>query len=119
MRDEAQLAKALREAASLAAREPDSVFLLGVEPGEWRYLTGKEVRDLFAYVEEKEREAERSPKPHRAVDKAHRGERKGPRQPKPEWKKPPKRPRPAGPPGTGKPGRRRAPDRKKPRNNFV
>jgi len=88
--------------------------LTNVEPGEWRYLTGKEVRELFAYVEEKEREAERSPKPHRAVDKAHRGERKGPRQPKPEWKKPPKRPRPAGPPGTGKPGRRRAPDRKKP-----
>ncbi|MGZ8432035.1 MAG: pseudouridine synthase, partial [Candidatus Deferrimicrobiaceae bacterium] len=26
--------------------------LVNVEPGDWRYLTGKEVRDLFAYVEQ-------------------------------------------------------------------
>ena len=88
--------------------------LTNVEPGEWRYLTGKEVRELFAYVEEKEREAERSPKPHRVVTRGHHRERKGPRQPKPEWKKPPKGPRPAGPPRPGKPGRRPAQKRKKP-----
>jgi len=68
--------------------------LVNVEPGDWRYLTGKEVRDLFAYVEQKER--------------------KGPRQPKPEWKKPPKGPRPAGPPVPRKPQRRPAPARKRP-----
>jgi 23S rRNA pseudouridine2605 synthase len=88
--------------------------LTNVEPGEWRYLTGKEVRELFAYVGEKEREAERSPKPRRAVTAAHRRERKGPRQPKPEWKKPPKGPKPTGPPGSRKSGRRQATKRKKP-----
>ncbi|MBI5576493.1 MAG: rRNA pseudouridine synthase [Deltaproteobacteria bacterium] len=78
--------------------------LSGVEPGEWRYLTGKEVRDLIAYVEQKEREPRTAPQrePHagkpRFVPKAKRprppeapapaGEKKGPRQPKPEWKKP-------------------------------
>ena len=31
--------------------------LVNVEPGDWRYLTGKEVRSLVAYVEQKEREA--------------------------------------------------------------
>lgn len=50
--------------------------LSNLEPGEWRYLTGKEIRGLFAYAE--------------------RMERKGPRQPKPEWKKPPKAPGPDG-----------------------
>jgi pseudouridine synthase len=86
--------------------------LTNVGPGEWRYLTGKEVRELFAYVEEKEREATRVPKPHRAVTKGHHRERKGPRQPKPEWKKPPKGPGPKGMPRSGKPGRRPAPKRK-------
>jgi pseudouridine synthase len=77
--------------------------LSNVEPGDWRYLTGKEVRDLFAYVEQKEREAAAPPQ-----------ERKGPRQPKPEWKKPPKGPRPAGPPVPRKPQRRPAPAKKRP-----
>ncbi len=88
--------------------------LTNVAPGEWRYLTGKEVRELFAYVEEKEREAEQSPKPRRTVTKAHRREHKGPRQPKPEWKKPPKGTKPAAPPRPAKPGRKPAPKRKKP-----
>ncbi len=88
--------------------------LTNVEPGEWRYLTGKEVRELFAYVEEKEQEAERSPKPRRIATKAQRREHKGPRQPKPEWKKPPKGTKPAAPPGPAKPGRRPATKRKKP-----
>ena len=77
--------------------------LSNVEPGDWRYLTGKEVRDLFAYVEQKEREAAAPPQ-----------ERKGPRQPKPEWKKPPKGPRPAGPPRPGKPVRRPSTKKGKP-----
>jgi len=77
--------------------------LSNVEPGDWRYLTGKEVRDLFAYVEQKEREAAAPPQ-----------ERKGPRQPKPEWKKPPKGPRPAGPPRPGKPVRRPSTEKGKP-----
>lgn len=64
--------------------------LTNVEPGEWRYLTGKEVRELFAYVEEKEREAARAPKHRREEATMGPRERKGPRQPKPEWKKPPK-----------------------------
>jgi pseudouridine synthase len=87
--------------------------LTNVEPGDWRYLTGKEVRELFAYVKQREVEAAHAPKPHRAVT-AHGRERKGPRQPKPEWKKPPKGPRPAVAPRPGKPGRRHAPERKKP-----
>ncbi len=83
--------------------------LADVEPGAWRYLTGKEVRELFAYVEEKEREAGgrrpatagemdaaqarlekvRRPRPARgsAGPGMPDGERKGPRQPKPAWKK--------------------------------
>ncbi len=79
-----------------------------VEPGEWRYLTGKEVRDLIAYVEAKEREAAQAPKFQKRIAAAAHRERKGPRQPKPEWKKPPKGPRPAGPPTPGKPSRRPA-----------
>jgi pseudouridine synthase len=77
--------------------------LAGVEPGEWRYLTGKEVRDLKAYVDRKEHEPRTAPpREHGAgkpkfVPRAKRtqpprapevsGEKKGPRQPKPEWKK--------------------------------
>jgi pseudouridine synthase len=88
--------------------------LSNVEPGDWRYLTGKEVRELFAYVKQKEVEAARAPKPHMAVSVAHGRERKGPRQPKPEWKKPPKGPKSAGAPKPGKPGRRASHKRKKP-----
>lgn len=108
--------------------------LAGVEPGEWRYLTGKEVRDLMAYVDQKEREPRTAPprapgigKP-KFVPRAKRlqppaaqaapprgpgspsttGEQRGPRQPKPEWKKAPKgpgspsSPRPAARPSLGK-----------------
>jgi pseudouridine synthase len=79
--------------------------LSGVEPGEWRYLKGKEVRELKAYVGEKEREPRATPQrePHagkpKFIPRAKRqqpptpreasGEGKSPRQPKPEWKKPP------------------------------
>jgi pseudouridine synthase len=77
--------------------------LAGVEPGEWRYLTGKEVRDLKAYVDRKEHEPRTAPRrehgagkpkfvprakrtqPPRAPEAS--GEKRGPRQPKPEWKK--------------------------------
>ena len=78
--------------------------LTGVEPGEWRYLTGKEIRDLKAYVDRKEREPRTAPpRAHGAgkpkfiprakleqppASKEASGEQKGPRQPKPEWKKP-------------------------------
>jgi pseudouridine synthase len=87
--------------------------LADVEPGAWRYLTGKEVRELFAYVEEKAREARgrrtvaageidaaqarldrlRGPKTERGVAAPGMavGERKGPRQPKPAWKRGPGR----------------------------
>ncbi len=87
--------------------------LSDLEPGGWRNLTGKEVRELFAYVEEKAREAKgkrmvtvgemqdaqarleklRRPWPRQgaprgeAVPGAPAGEHKGPRQPKPEWKR--------------------------------
>lgn len=82
--------------------------LADVEPGAWRYLTGKEVRELFSYVEEKEREAKgrrmvtvgemeeakarlekirRRERERRSVPGDHpAGGRKGPRQPKPAWK---------------------------------
>jgi pseudouridine synthase len=77
--------------------------LSGVDPGEWRYLTGKEVRELKAYVDRKEREPRTAPprepgagKP-KFIPRAKRSgppapkeppvEKKGPRQPKPEWKK--------------------------------
>ncbi|MGE5189795.1 MAG: pseudouridine synthase [Gemmatimonadota bacterium] len=80
-----------------------------VEPGAWRYLTGKEVRELLSYVEEKEGEGRgrRMVTPgemEAAQDRLARlrnrgpgrgaggpggaaGERKGPRQPKPSWKR--------------------------------
>jgi pseudouridine synthase len=77
--------------------------LAGVEPGEWRYLTGKEVRDLKAYVDRKEHEPRTAPprepgagkpkfiprakRPQPPPSKESPGEKKGPRQPKPEWKK--------------------------------
>jgi 23S rRNA pseudouridine2605 synthase len=88
--------------------------LASVEPGDWRYLTGKEVRDLFAYVERKEREAAQAPKTRRGNAAAPPQERKGSRQPKPEWKKAPRYPRPAGPPRPGKPKRRTSPAKKRP-----
>jgi 23S rRNA pseudouridine2605 synthase len=88
--------------------------LVNVEPGDWRYLTGKEVRALFAYVEQKEREAAQAPKTRSGIAAAPPQERKGPRQPKPEWKKPPRGPKPAGPPRPGKPQRRPAPAKKRP-----
>jgi 23S rRNA pseudouridine2605 synthase len=88
--------------------------LANVEPGDWRYLTGKEVRDLFSYVERKEREAAQAPKTRSGIAAAPPRERKGPRQPKPEWKKPPRGPRPVGPPGPGKPQRRPSPTKKRP-----
>lgn len=79
------------------------IELAGVEPGEWRYLTGKEVRELKAYVDRKEHEPRTAPprehgagkpkfiprakRPQPPVTPAAPGEKKGPRQPKPEWKK--------------------------------
>ncbi|MBI5419697.1 MAG: rRNA pseudouridine synthase [Deltaproteobacteria bacterium] len=82
--------------------------LAGVEPGEWRYLTGKEVRDLNAYVKQREHEPRDAParephagkpkfvprakRPRPAVSEEASGEQRGPRQPKPEWKKPSKGP---------------------------
>ena len=87
--------------------------LSNVEPGEWRYLTGKEVRELFAYVEQREREAAHGPRPQQAVSAAPPKERKGPRQPKPEWKRPPKGQGPASAPRPGKSGRRQERERKK------
>jgi hypothetical protein len=110
------------------------IELAGVEPGEWRYLTGKEVRDLKAYVDRKEHEPRSAPprapgvgKP-KFIPRAKRiqppaaavspGERKGPRQPKPEWKKTqkapavPSAPRPASRPGPGKGKEFRSPARK-------
>lgn len=88
--------------------------LTNVEPGGWRYLTGKEVRDLFLYVEEKEREAALAPRQHRAISAATRKERKGPRQPKPEWKKTPKGPGKGSVPRTGKSGPRHEKTKGKP-----
>ncbi len=87
--------------------------LTDLEPGAWRNLTGREVRELFAYVEEKAREAKgrrmvtvgeveqaqerleklRRPWPRRGGAKGEAapatpaGERQGARQPKPEWKR--------------------------------
>ncbi|MGZ9147287.1 MAG: pseudouridine synthase [Candidatus Deferrimicrobiaceae bacterium] len=71
--------------------------LVNVDPGDWRYLTGKEVRDLFAYVEQKEREAAQVPKARKGTAAA-----------------PPKPPRPAGPPVPRTPQRRIAPAKKRP-----
>jgi len=94
--------------------------LVNLEPGDWRYLTGKEVRSLVSYIEQKEREAARAPKLKRTATAATLGERKGPRQPKPEWKRSPKGvPKKPGSPGGAKPGKRKrspSPDRKKPTN---
>ncbi len=135
--------------------------LADVEPGEWRYLTGQEVRELSAYIEKRAAEAAltrpvvRRPHPKRietpeerlrrklkaerlkeaAMEARSEGqasrppasaparpgvsapkagiERKGPRQPKPEWKhspRPPASPRPGGP-GRGAPGRGTQPGR--------
>ncbi len=102
--------------------------LSGVEPGDWRYLTAKELRDLKAYVDAKEREPRTAPvrEPHAGkpvfVPRAKRmppstaretaGGQRGPRQPKPEYKKQPRTPaapRQPGPPG--KPGRQTFPSR--------
>ncbi len=88
--------------------------MTNVEPGEWRYLTGKEVRSLIAYVERKEQEAAQSTKPFKAGSAVPPRERKGPRQPKPEWKKPPKGPGPEGKPRPGKTWRKPPRGRKKP-----
>jgi 23S rRNA pseudouridine2605 synthase len=91
--------------------------LVNVEPGDWRYLTGKEVRTLFAYIEQKERETVRAPVPKRTTIAATPWERRGPRQPKPEWKGSPKAvPKGQGYPGGPRPGKqKRSPssDRKK------
>lgn len=98
--------------------------LSGVEPGGWRYLTGKEVRDLVAYVDQKEREPRTAPQrePHagkpKFIPKAKRlqppASQAAPAAPaKPEWKKPPR--------GTGSPssphgpsGEQRGPRQPKP-----
>ncbi len=88
--------------------------LSNVEPGGWRYLTGKEVRELFAYVEQKERDEARAPKLQRTVTVGPPQERRGPRQPKPEWKKPPKGPGQKGRPIPGKPGPRPKTPKRKP-----
>ncbi len=87
--------------------------LTDLEPGGWRNLTWKELRELLAYVEEKAREAKgrrmvtvgEMAEAQARLDKFRRpwerrvgargeaqpesavGERKGPRQPKPEWKR--------------------------------
>ncbi len=120
--------------------------LSGVEPGQWRYLTAKEVRDLNDYMDHRAEEvAGQGPPPdvprretriESPADRARRkavkqaiaeaarrketekqlaareaklGERKGPRQPKPAWKRPSKSPGPkkGRPPrgGFGRPGR--------------
>ena len=108
--------------------------LAGVEPGEWRYLTGKEVRDLKAYVDRKEREPPSAPPREHGAGKPKfiprakpasppaareaSGEQRGPRQPKPDWKKPPRgpavpsSPRPGARPAPGKGRELRAPARK-------
>ncbi len=103
--------------------------LSGVEPGEWRYLTAKEVRDLNDYMDRRSAEsagheppadvphhqkrietpADRSKRKaiKQSIDEAARkkeiekekalpaardAERKGPRQPKPAWKRGAKHP---------------------------
>jgi 23S rRNA pseudouridine2605 synthase len=86
--------------------------LSNLEPGEWRYLTGKEVRALFAYAEKVEREAASRPA-RPPISAAPRQERKGPRQPKPEWKKTPKAPKPSEGTTPGKQKRQPGPDRGK------
>lgn len=88
--------------------------LTNLEPGEWRYLTGKELRKLVAYVEEKERTAAQASKPSKSASAPPPAGRKGPRQPKPEWKKPPKGPGPGGKPRPGKTWRKPSAGKKKP-----
>jgi pseudouridine synthase len=98
--------------------------LAGLEPGEWRYLTGKEVRELNEYMDRRAGEvAAQGPPPEaprrekriespadrgkrkaireaiydaarkkevekeKAAREARDAERKGPRQPKPAWKR--------------------------------
>jgi pseudouridine synthase len=98
--------------------------LAGLEPGEWRYLTTKEVRELNEYMDRRAAEvAEKGPPPEvprremrvetpadrskrkvikqaiaeaarkkevekeKAAQEARDAERKGPRQPKPAWKR--------------------------------
>jgi hypothetical protein len=121
--------------------------LIGLEPGEWRYLTGKEVREVNDYMDRRSAEvAEKGPPPDvprhekrietpadrakrrivrqaiaqaarkKEVDKekaakdakdAKDAERKGPRQPKPSWKRGAKAPGQRSFPRTkGKSGRR-------------
>lgn len=43
--------------------------LTGVEPGQWRHMTGKEVRDLRAYVAAQEKKAAAAPKPPAAASR--------------------------------------------------
>lgn len=86
--------------------------LTGIEPGEWRYLTTKELRDLNDYMDRRAVEvAGQGPPPgaprreKRIETPADRARRKavkqaiaeaargiGPRQPKPAWKKGPQGP---------------------------
>jgi 23S rRNA pseudouridine2605 synthase len=98
--------------------------LSGIEPGEWRYLTSKEVREMNSYMDRREVEVAGQKKPadvphhpkrietfadrgkrkvikesineaarkkeidrEKAAAEARAAERKGPRQPKPAWKK--------------------------------
>jgi len=119
--------------------------LSGIEPGEWRYLTAREVRELNEYVNRRAQDvAGQGPPPtvprhekriETSADRARRkavkqaiaeaarkkeiekaksvreaalGERKGPRQPKPAWKRAqaPAAPKRGGPSrGSGRRGR--------------
>ncbi|MEW6721225.1 MAG: pseudouridine synthase [Thermodesulfobacteriota bacterium] len=95
--------------------------LAGIEPGEWRYLTAKEVRELNEYMDRRAEEVAGQGPPQDVprhekrietpADRARRkavkkaiaetilkrktaeqeaaGERKGPRQPRPAWKRGP------------------------------
>lgn len=92
--------------------------LSDVEPGEWRHLTGKEVRELFAYAERREREAAQAPRPVKAGAPPP-SERRGPRQPKPEWKKQPKGPGSGSPRAPGKPDRSPRPGKPKRRGAHA
>jgi len=80
-----------------------SLELSNLEPGEWRYLSGKEVRDLFAYVERKGQGADQAHEPRKILPDGLPGERKGARQPKPGRKKTPKGPGTRRAPRGGKP----------------
>jgi pseudouridine synthase len=52
--------------------------LEGVEPGQWRYLTGKEVREIKSYVERKEAEAQGAPMAKAAGPPHGSGDRRSP-----------------------------------------